>query len=71
MNRQLGISGDEAKETMNTYTVQIQHDDDGELDVSIQDAGSSEQDRASIAWALREAARMVEEGLPIERGMFS
>jgi succinyl-CoA synthetase alpha subunit len=67
----LGISGDEARGTMSTYTVQIQHDDDGELDVSITDAGSSEQDRAAIAWALREAARMVEEGLPIERGMFS
>jgi hypothetical protein len=56
---------------MSTYTVQIQHDDDGDLDVSIMDAGSSEQDRAAIAWALREAARLVEDGLPIERGMFS
>lgn len=70
MSEGLGISGDEARETMSTYTVQIQHDD-GELDVSVTDAGSSEQDRAAIAWALREAARMVEEGLPIERGMFS
>ena len=56
---------------MSTYTVQIQHDDDGDLQVQVEDAGSSESDRASIAWALREAARMVEEGLPIERGMFS
>lgn len=56
---------------MSTYNVQIQHDDDGELTVTVTEAGSSEQDRASIAWALREAARMVEEGMPIERGMFS
>ena len=56
---------------MSTYTVLIHHDDDGDLQVSVQDAGSSESDRASIAWALREAARIVEEGLPIERGMFS
>ena len=54
-----------------TYTVKIQHDDDGSIDVAVEDAGSSESDRASIAWALREAARLVEEGLPIERGMFS
>lgn len=56
---------------MSTYTVQIRHDDDGELTVQVEGAGSSEQDRAAIAWALREAARMVEEGLPIDRGMFS
>lgn len=56
---------------MSTYTVQIQHEDDGDLTVSVSEAGNSEQDRAAIAWALREAARMVEEGLPIERGMFS
>jgi hypothetical protein len=56
---------------MSTYTVQIQHDDDGDLHVEVKDAGNSESDRASIAWVLREAARMVEEGLPIERGMFS
>ncbi len=56
---------------MSTYTVQIQHDDDGDLHVQVEDAGSSESDRASIAWALREAARLVEEGLPVARGMFS
>jgi hypothetical protein len=56
---------------MSTYTVEIVHDDDGELTVQVTEAGSSDSDRASIAWALREAARMVEEGLPIERGMFS
>lgn len=56
---------------MSVYTVQIQHDDDGDLTVQVEDAGSSESDRASIAWALREAARLVEDGLPIDRGMFS
>ncbi len=56
---------------MTKYTVQIQHDDDGDLTVGVTDAGDSEHDCASIAWALREAARMVEDGLPIERGMFS
>ena len=56
---------------MTTYTVTIQHDDDGELVVQVSEAGSSEQDRASIAWALREAARQVEDGEPIAREMFS
>jgi predicted RNase H-like HicB family nuclease len=56
---------------MTTYTVTIYHDDSGDLDVKVQDAGSSESDRESIAWALREAAKLVENGLPIERGMFS
>ena len=56
---------------MSVYTVQIQHDDDGELTVQVRDVGSSERDRASIVWALREAARLVDEGLAIERSMFS
>ena len=56
---------------MATYTVTIHHDDDGELHVNVQDAGSSESDRESIAWALTEAARMVREGMPVSRSMFS
>ena len=56
---------------MATYKVTIQHEDDGSLDVTVEDAGSSESDRASIAWALREAARMVEDGMPIDKAMFS
>lgn len=56
---------------MTIYTVQIQHEDSGDLEVMVTDAGSSESDRAAIAWALREAARMVEEGLPINRELFS
>ena len=56
---------------MSTYTVQIEHDDDGDLNVTVIDAGSSESDRASIAWALRETARLVEDGLPIARDMMS
>ena len=55
---------------MSTYIVKIQHDD-GDLTVHVEEAGSSESDRTSIAWALREAARLVEDGLPIERGLFS
>lgn len=49
----------------------IQHDDDGELHVTVKDAGSSNSDRASIAWALREAARLVEDGIPVDFEMFS
>ena len=56
---------------MTTYTVEITHDDDGSLDVKVREAGSSERDREAIAWALREAARMVEEGMPIDCAMFS
>ena len=56
---------------MSTYTVQIAHDDDGDFNVTVTDAGSSESDRASIAWALREAAQLVEDGLPIARDMMS
>ena len=58
-------------EAVSTYTVQIEHDDDGDLNVTVTDAGSSESDRQSIAWALREAARLVEYGLPIARDMMS
>lgn len=54
---------------MALYTVQIHHDDSGDIEVVVTDAGSSESDRASIAHALREAARMVEEGLPIQRDL--
>lgn len=53
------------------YTVEIEHDDSGELDVKVRDAGSSEADRAAIAWALREAANLVERGLPIERSQYN
>jgi hypothetical protein len=53
------------------YTVQIEHHDSGDLDVKVSDAGSSEADRASIAWVLREAARLVEDGMPIECELFS
>lgn len=56
---------------MTTYTVQIHHADDGDLNVQVSDAGSGDSDRAAIAWALREAARMVDDGLPIAREMFS
>ena len=56
---------------VSTYTVQIAHDDDGDFNVTVTDAGSSESDRASIAWALREAAQLVEDGLPIARDMMS
>jgi hypothetical protein len=56
---------------MTTYTVTIAHEDDGDLTVKVSEAGSSESDMASIAWALREAARLVEDGLPVNQEMFS
>ena len=56
---------------MTTYTIKITHSDDGDLNVTVIDVGSSENDRASIAWALREAARLVEYGMPITRAMMS
>lgn len=53
------------------YTVEIEHDDSGDLNVRVRDAGSSETDRAAIAWALREAADMVERGQPIDRAQYN
>lgn len=52
---------------MSEYTVNIIHDDDGELEIRVQDVGHSADDRAAIAWALREAAKLVESGLVIDR----
>lgn len=54
-----------------TYTVTITHHASGDLNVTVTEAGSSESDRAAIAWALREAAQMVENGHLVERGLFS
>lgn len=53
------------------YRVEISHYDDGDVHVAVFDVGSSESDRASIAYALREAARLVEEGLAIDRKAFN
>jgi len=49
-----------------TYTVQITHSDDGEVDVVVKGVGSTERNRISIAYALRRAAELVENGLPID-----
>lgn len=48
------------------YRVEIVHHDDGEIDVEVFDVGSSPRDRESVAWALREAAKRVEEGAPMD-----
>jgi hypothetical protein len=53
-----------------TYTVEITHDDDGELTVSVSGVGDSEEDRKSVAWALREAAAITERGEPIRKENF-
>jgi hypothetical protein len=54
-----------------TYRVDVTHWDDGDIDVQVREVGSSEQDRASVAWALRQAADLVERGEPIQRDQFS
>lgn len=54
-----------------TYTVTISHYWAGGIEVRIVGAGGSESDRASIAWALRQAATMVERGHPVERELYS
>jgi hypothetical protein len=55
---------------MTTYTVTITHDDDGELAVTVDSAGHSEADRASIAWALRATADLIEVCEVVERSSF-
>ena len=52
---------------MTTYTVLVTHDDHG-LSVSVHDVGDSADDRMAVAWALREAAEMVEDGIPMDDG---
>jgi hypothetical protein len=51
-----------------TYTVKIEHWQDGTLITHVYDVGDSPEDRASIAFALREAARQVEGGEPMPKG---
>jgi hypothetical protein len=53
------------------YTVEITHWDDGEINVSIKGAGDSDEDRASIAHALRHAIDLVENGTVFRRENFS
>ena len=50
-----------------SYRVEILHYDSGDLEVHVFDVGDSQKDRESIAWALREAARKVQDGLPISK----
>jgi hypothetical protein len=54
-----------------TYTVTISHWDDGELVVSVSGIGASDEDRASLAWALRRAAEMADDGILTMREEFS
>lgn len=53
------------------YTVTIEHWADGEVDVRVQDVDSTPRDRASIAWALRRAADLIEQGEPKRKGELS
>lgn len=53
------------------YTVEIQHWADGEVDATVRNVGDSEEDRKSVAHALRKAADLVENGKPIHRGDYS
>lgn len=54
-----------------TYRVDVTHHDDGEVDVQVHDVGDSEQDRAAVAYALRQAADMVERGQPVRKENFN
>lgn len=47
------------------YTVEIDHWQDGTVEVTVHEVGDSDQDKQSVAYALREAARKVEEGTPV------
>lgn len=55
---------------MTTYVATITHDD-GDLNVIIEGAGSSPDDRASIAWALRTVANLIEHGEVVEKTAFN
>lgn len=53
------------------FTVEIQHWADGEVGAKVFGVGDSEQDRKAIAFALREAATLVEDGLPLDLKMLA
>jgi hypothetical protein len=52
-----------------TYYVEINHDEDPDVDlkfrVQVFEAGETQADRTSIAWALRRAADLIEKGHPV------
>lgn len=52
-----------------TYTVVVQHWQDGEVVTTVTDVGSSQSDRQAIAYALRKAADQVEfdKPMPLDR----
>lgn len=54
-----------------TYRVDVTHHDDGDVDVQVYDVGHSEQDRAAVAYALRQAADLVEQGQPVTKESFN
>lgn len=54
-----------------TYTVEVSHWQDGQIDVRVHGVGSSEADRVAVAAALRQAADSVETGEPLPLGRFS
>lgn len=51
------------------YCVDIEHNDEGDLHfkVHVHEAGSTQTDRDSIAWALRRAADLIEKGHTVDR----
>lgn len=53
------------------YTVTVMHWQDGDIDVQVNDVGSSPEDRAAVAFALRRAADKVEQGEPLSQERYS
>jgi hypothetical protein len=45
-----------------TYTVEISHWQDGEIDVTVKDIGSSDDDKKAIIAALEKAIEVVKKG---------
>ena len=54
-----------------TYRVDVVHHDDGDVDVTVHDVGSSPEDREAVAYALEQAARKVREGDPLPLNRFN
>lgn len=48
------------------YRVEVVHHDDGEVDVIVHGVGDSHTDRCAVAYALRKAADLVQNGKPVD-----
>ncbi len=53
------------------YRVDVNHWQDGSIDISVHGCGSSEADRAAVVYALKEAIRQLEECEVIDVKNFS